>query len=300
MNHKNPTGHVGGILGTASINGTTKWSNITVDAAIFADQTLVANYVGGFAGIYTVGVEATIDITNIVIKGSIDGNGSSTPQNAGFVAKFVGTAGKDLGTIKNIVIAINMSKACGNSIVFAGIQEGNLVYSDVYSTTGANNGTWSSTTIRWTGMSYNQSSFFNGIYNPWAAGDPIKDSVMIIPMTLIDLMVKLDDDGYIASITSIAENDDVIPNYDTTEEFVISSVEDWVFYASSNKSFEGKIIKLAADIDAKGATLPMLIMNMAATNVIFDGCGFTIKNVGTATAPNLTPLIACQLGAATS
>ena len=147
-------------------------------------------------------------------------------------------------------------------------------------------------------MSYNANSLFNGTYNPWATADPIQGSVTVIPSTLIDLMLNLDEEGYVASITSISEND-IIPNYDTTTEFVISSIEDWEFYASSNKSFEGKVLKLAADIDAHGATLPMLILNMSATNVIFDGCGYTIKNVGTASAANPTPLIAYQLGAAT-
>jgi len=299
VNHNNAAGHVGGMVGNAQIGGATKWSNIMVAADVFANQGKVANYAGGFAGIYGVNDGQYIDITNVVVAGSVNGNGSSTPQNAGFVAKFMGQAGRDIGTVKNIIVATNMTKACGNSITFAGVQQGNLVYSEVYSLNASNNGTWSGTTQRWTGMSYNTSSTFNGTYNPWAAGDPIRGSVMVIPSALVDLMVQKDEDGYVAAITSIAENDAVLPDYDTTDEFVINSVEDWKLLASSNKSFSGKTIKLGADIDAQGETLPLLILNMSATTVVFDGCGYAIKNVGTADVPNVTPLIAYQLGAAT-
>lgn len=67
-------------------------------------------------------------------------------------------------------------------------------------------------------------------------------------------------------------------NYNKSE-FSIANLADWnaiATYANENDaSFEGKTIKLTANIDAKGATLPTLFNVFRGT---FDGQGYTISN----------------------
>ena len=78
-----------------------------------------------------------------------------------------------------------------------------------------------------------------------------------------------------------------LADIENTSEFVINSVDDWKAVAATNNQFLGKTVKLGADIDAQGETLPQLFMfgNVRCT---FDGQGYTIKNVGTKENPNTT------------
>ena len=120
-----------------------------------------------------------------------------------------------------------------------------------------------------------------------------------LPVSLLDSILVYDEDGYISEFKALEADDSQIPNYDTSDEFIINSIEDWMRISNSKLDFSGKTIKLGANIDAKGASLPYLIFALDATNVIFDGCGYTIKNVGTADLPSTYALIAYKLGAAT-
>ena len=80
-----------------------------------------------------------------------------------------------------------------------------------------------------------------------------------------------------------------LADIENTSEFVINSVDDWNAVAATNNQFVGKTFKLGADIDAQGATLPQLFVS-GNVRCTFDGDGHTIRNVGTAEAPNTTSL----------
>ncbi len=63
-------------------------------------------------------------------------------------------------------------------------------------------------------------------------------------------------------------------NY-SKSEFSIANMSDWNAVASCRENFAGKTVKLTADFDAGGATLPTLFATFAGT---FDGQGHTIRN----------------------
>ncbi|MBO5938404.1 MAG: hypothetical protein J6Q82_02755 [Clostridia bacterium] len=278
--------NVGGIVGAASIGGVTKWSKISLDATVGADQTGTTDWVGGFAGLYGMNAGKLLEVSDVYLSGAIDGNSVSTPQNAGFIAKVTGQAGANMSVIDGVLIDMDFSKAFGNSIIFAAIQNGNLVYTNAFTTMQSNNGTWSSSTVRWTNMSYNGNSFFNGVANPWAGADPTRDSLTRVNATEIDDVVTRDSDGFIADVAAPE-------NLGDPKTIVINSIEDWKTVSEMNDLFEGMTVKLGADIDAAGATLPQLFKagNVRCT---FDGQGYTIKNVGTAAAPNTVALLSSK------
>ncbi len=84
-----------------------------------------------------------------------------------------------------------------------------------------------------------------------------------------------------------------LENIPTTTEFVINNVDDWKALAAVNDQFVGKVIKLGADIDAAGATLPQLFLS-GNVRCTFDGQGHTIKNIGTPAAPNTVALFSSK------
>lgn len=63
-------------------------------------------------------------------------------------------------------------------------------------------------------------------------------------------------------------------NYDKSE-FSIANLSDWNAVAACTENFAGKTVKLTANFDAGGQTLPPLFTTFAGT---FDGQGFTISN----------------------
>ena len=121
----------------------------------------------------------------------------------------------------------------------------------------------------------------------------------IIAAASIPMMITRDQNGFVSKVEGLSEDNTVFPNYDTTSEFVINSIEDWEKISSSHKTFTGKTIKLAADIDAEGNGLPLLIYTLTPSGVTFDGQGHTIKNVGTESSPISGALIAYSLSGAT-
>ena len=110
----------------------------------------------------------------------------------------------------------------------------------------------------------------------------------------LEMMIAYDEDGFISNF--LGANEEILPDYATTDEFIINSIDDWKKLSASHQTFNGKVIKLGADIDAQGAELPYLIYTVEASGATFDGQGFTIRNVGTAENPVTTSLIAYAFG----
>ena len=110
-------------------------------------------------------------------------------------------------------------------------------------------------------------------------------SLVLVLMMLVTMIPA----GFFGASAVSAELATGLANYDNTAEFVINNVDDWNTIAATSHQFEGKTVKLGADINAQGATLPQLF---ACGNVrcTFDGQGYAIKNVGTAETPNTTAL----------
>ena len=108
-------------------------------------------------------------------------------------------------------------------------------------------------------------------------------------LVLVMLLTMIPMGAIVATAEVSAELAAGLADYDNTTEFVINSVDDWNAIAATTHQFDGKTVKLGADIDAEGATLPQLF---ACGNVrcTFDGQGYAIKNVGTAETPNTTAL----------
>ena len=109
-------------------------------------------------------------------------------------------------------------------------------------------------------------------------------------LALVMLVTMIPAGIFTANAVVSAELSAGLADYDNTAEFVINSVEDWEAVAATTYQFDGKTVKLGADIDAGGATLPQLFQ---ANNVrtTLDGQGYAIKNVGTAENPNPTSLL---------
>lgn len=95
---------------------------------------------------------------------------------------------------------------------------------------------------------------------------------------IIAMLVTMIPFGAIAQETAtVTPTEGFLDNYDAETEFVIDSIEDW--YAVSNatdKSFEGKTVKLGADIDGNNAETPVLFQIFKGT---FDGQEKTVKNM---------------------
>jgi len=271
--------NVGGVVGEANIkSGTTTWTNIATDVDVVTNKTTSAATLGGFAGTYSVSEGLGANISNVYIGGSITDENVSAAAHAGFVGKFLGVAGVDMAGVNNIVLAVDLTAMCGNSITFAGVYNGNLVYSDVYSVTKSNSGTWSGSTQRWTGMGHNTSSFHNGTYSPWAAGDPIQNSLTYISKIRAYAMVTRDVDGFMSGI-SAAELTGLAAELEayTATEYVVDSLDDWKLVGISGLDFNGKTVKLGADIDFGGKTAPVLF-TAASFYGTLDGQGYTVKN----------------------
>lgn len=95
---------------------------------------------------------------------------------------------------------------------------------------------------------------------------------------IIAVLVTMIPFGAIAQETAtVTPTEGFLDNYDAETEFVIDSIEDW--YAVSNatdKTFEGKTVKLGADIDGNNAETPVLFQIFKGT---FDGQEKTVKNM---------------------
>lgn len=200
VNHNNQYGNVGGIVGQLQVNGTTKFSKIDSNVALFVNQSKNASYAGGFIGSCVVGSGYVAEIEDVYVHGSFDANGSSTRYNAGFVGMFKGTAaGQDIANIKNVILAMDMTKAYGKSVVFANVTYGNLVYEGVYSTNSSNGGISTTTSIRWTGISGGTGSF-NGVSAKEESADPIKNTIKTVGTEEASRMVFRDQNGFIQAI----------------------------------------------------------------------------------------------------
>ncbi len=306
VEHTAASGSVGGVVGSASVGGVTKWSSIYSDVIVIAknyttklndkNETVVDQEpkAAGFAGFYSANAGKLIELENIYVGGALDRASRSTSASAMFICTIAGASDVD-----NIVLDVNMSKAFGNSVILGSVSSVDFTYSNVYSIYASNKGSWSNTSIRWTGLSVNEEGLFNGKYIPWATGDAGYDSLTYISSPTAAAMVVRDANGYLSSFNEPTKTalEIALEDYDNRLEFVINNAAEWNYLASQGKSFAGKTIKLGADIDAANKNLQ--ILTGSDVSFTFDGAGYTVKNVGSVASPNANSLISPKMKCAT-
>ena len=281
----------GGVIGSVAFYHTgsadpCKLYVTSIEATVTVTGTAVANQYIGIGGL--IGSTSNVsnshwyEISNCYVNATVDATGT------GSLGGLVGYTFTGPSKINNCIVNTTIGeKGATYASILGTFRNGvKITASNLYTTIG-------------TGLKHLQgiSSDSDAINGVLMSSNP--NVIDAIPASLLESILVYDEDGYISEFKALEVDDSQIPNYDTTDEFIINSIEDWMKISNSKKDFSGKTIKLGCDIDAQGASLPYLIFSLDATNVIFDGQGYTIKNVGTTDAPSPYALIAYKLGAAT-
>ena len=296
------TAHAGGVIGYISGNGGTYTiTRVYTEATVKAPAA--TGYAGGLVG-YVNGhtsYNSQFNFTHNVVKGTLTSDGGSS---------WTGRIGAICGRATTAV-DINVS----NCVLAPDAVTSGLVLCQAIT---AANG---SQDVSVTG-SYKLKKFVSDFYfeNSSSTLDGVAhasghnyDLAGIEEITDPSLHYTLNDNGFVASVheeqvapppaapEGVSEElEAALADYENCAEFVINNVDDWNYFAAftakNNKyEWEGKTVKLGANIDAQGATLPTLFA-AHNTRALFDGQGYSIKNVGTVASPNTAALFSADTG----
>ena len=280
---------ISGNSGVAALVGYTYWNStdlgynadgIEVVNTTITDNT-AASLAAGLFGQIRQHRDSYTNIQNVYVAVTF-----KTPASSGWTGVDTAVFNSTNSNTANVITMKNILTNCTYSGI---VQSTSLCYS-AQATYNYEN-LYHATTPGKSGMLINGANIINGVSGVASNYNAIQPQSA--PAAAVQYMITRNADGFVTSIHAPEGLAYELTQYNTISTFTIKTLEDWAMIATSGKNFSNKVVKLGNDIDAKGATLPTLApLAVDNSSITLDGQGYTIKNVGTATAPQTQPLVA--------